>query len=335
MIPKRTNVKKILNEHSKWIFSSGRFGKLADIKSWKLDRFNLENEDLPFAKLHFVSLKSAKLSGINFRQADLLQGIFVGAYLDDADLARANLSGGDFSFSNCMGANFTDATLEGVNFEGADLSETNFARATLRCANFKGANLSASEMIDADIEGANFQGANLEGTNFEGVDLFKADFDEIYLRDIIPIINLSKIDHKDANFTDFMQDATNSPEIELNNHLIEKTGINQKPSIKSSKEDLIVDLDVFKPDVIEEAILDLIENLKSNIQFDLIKAICKQQNLLDTIDKFDFKNGDIVTHDDQVAFKLDYNISYNLSLLLDRKGKLINVYRSIANQIEK
>ena len=336
MIPKRNNLKKILNEHSRWVLSLGKAGKLADFKNLKFDKFNLENKDLPFAKLQFISLRGANLSGINFRQADLLRGSFVSAYLDDADLASANLSGGDFSFSKCTGANFSDANLEGANFEGANLNEANFKKASLRCANFKGANLLSAEMIDADIEGANFIGANLEGTNFEGAELFKADFDETYLRGLnIENINLPEAEHGDANFSDSIQNETKSPEIELKTHTFDKATQNRRPSIKSSKEDLFVDLDAIKPAMIEEAIVDLIEKLKSNIQIDQVKAICAHKHFIESIDKIDFKNGDIVAHDGEVAFKLDFNITYNLSLLLDREGKLINVFRSIAKQIEK
>jgi uncharacterized protein YjbI with pentapeptide repeats len=332
MIPKRDYLKKILAEHSRWVFSLGKDGKLADVKNWKLDKSNLENEELPFAKLQFVSLKSANLSGINFRQADLLKGCFVGAYLDDADLAGANLSGGDLSFSKCMGANFADANLEGANLEGADLSETNFAKAILRCANFKGANLLSAEMVDANIEGANFQGAKLEGTNFEGANLFKANFDETYLRDLdVENLNLAEADHKVVNFSDSAQSETRSPEIELKTHHLDKTILNRN---KSSMENLSAELNAVKPAIIEEAINGMIEKVKSNIKFDQLKAICKHQHFMESIVKIDFNKGDLVTHNDQVAFKLDFNITYNLSLVVDRKGNFINVFRSI-KQIEK
>lgn len=311
MIPKRDDLKKILNEHSKWIFSSGKAGKLADIKNWKLDKFNLENEDLPFAKLQFVSLRGANLSGINFRQADLLKGCFLGAYLNDADLTGANLTGGDFSFSKCERANFANANLEGAIFEGADLSEANFTKANLRCANFKEATLSSAAIVDANIEDANFQGANLEDTSFEGTDLDKANLGETYLRNPnIESINLQEVDHEDANFSDPIRNETKSREIGLD-------------TIKSSKEDLFMDENAVNPEVIEGAILGLIEKVKSNIQFDQLKMIFKHQNFIDQIRKIDLKNGDIVTHKGQLAFKLDCNISYNLSLLLDRNGKLI------------
>jgi hypothetical protein len=111
---------------------------------------------------------------------------------------------------------------------------------------------------------------------------------------------------------------------DFKNWKIDKITLNRRSSIKSPKEDLFVDLDAVKPDTIEKALSDLIEKVKSNVQLDHVKAICGHHHFLEKIDKIDFQHGDIVTHNGQVAFKLDFKISYNLSLLIDREGKLIN-----------
>jgi uncharacterized protein YjbI with pentapeptide repeats len=191
-------------------------------------------------------------------------------------------------------------------------------------------------MIDANLEDANFEGADLKGVNFGGANLDKANFAETDLKgDNVENTNLPETGHEDTNFSDSIQNETKSPEIGLKTHTFDKATQNRRPSIKSSKEDLFVDLDAIKPAMIEEAIVDLIEKLKSNIQIDQVKAICAHKHFIESIDKIDFKNGDIVAHDGKVAFKLDFKISYNLSILLDREGKLINVFRSIAKQIEK
>jgi len=84
-----------------------------------------------------------------------------------------------------------------------------------------------------------------------------------------------------------------------------------------------MDSNSVNPNMINEAVIDLIKKVKSSIHINHVKARCKQQPDIEKIAKVDFVNGDIVTHNDQVAFKLDYKISYKLSLLLDRKGNLI------------
>ena len=73
---------------------------------------------------------------------------------------------------------------------------------------------------------------------------------------------------------------------------------------------------------------------KSNIKFDDIKRLCAHHHFIEKMDKIDFQHGDIVTHDRKVAFKLDFKITYNLSLLVDREGKMINVFRSTVNLID-
>lgn len=332
MTSNRDKLKKILNDHSNWILSLGKTGKLANFNSWNLDKVNLKMANLPFAKLHLTSLKNANLTGVNFRQAELAKVNLINSNLEGADFEGANLSNGDLSFTKCMGANFTDANLEGANLEGANLYNTNFTRAILRGASLKGADLSSSEMVDANIEGADFKGAKIEATNFEGANLGNANFEETHLKVYNIKEYLPQGKFKDNHISNPQRNEAKSPESEINNHKSDKVTSNRTLKIKSAEEDSFVDLNAINPGMIEEAIIDLIEKVKSNIQFDQVQAICKHQHVIDKIDKIDFKHGDIVTHDGEVAIKLDFKISYNLSLLLDRQGKLINIHRSIAKK---
>lgn len=320
------NLIKMLNAHSSWILSLGKTGSLADFKRWNLDESNLEMANLPFAKLHFASLKNANLSGINFRQAELLKVRLMHANLDGADFEGADLSKSDLSFAKCTGANFTDSNLEGANFEGANLYKTNFTRAILRGASFKGADLSFVEMVDANIEGANFKGAKIEAANFEGANLDKANFEETNLK----IYNIKEYlpgaDLKNTGISDPLPNEKTSPQAVLRKGKSEGTSLNRSSNIKSVKEDLFVDSNskAINPDMIDKAVIDLVDKVKSNIQSDLVKAICKHKHGIEKIDKIDFEHGDLVTHNDRVAFKMDFKITCNLSLLIDRKGNILS-----------
>lgn len=148
----------------------------------------------------------------------------------------------------------------------------------------------------------------------------------------LPFAKLHLVSLKDAKFK---KANLSSPEIQLNKNEFNKTDPYRRSDIKSSKENLFVDLDAVKPDTIEAAINDLIEKVKSNVQLDQVKKLCGHHHFIEKIDKIDFQNGDIVTHDGEVAFKLDFKISYNLSLMIDRDGKLINVFRSVAGLIDQ
>ena len=336
MKPKENDLKKILNDHSNWILSHGKMGRLADFTNRNLDKVHLEMANLPFAKLHNTSLRSANLAGVNFRQAELLNVNLIDSDLDNANCEGANLSNSDLSFSNCIRANFADANLEGANFEGADLSETNFARAMLRDANFKNADLSETKFMGAILRDANFEGidfgdtvldkANFEDADLEGTVLDEANFEETNLKDFNGDNSyLLEDDFSAGNFFDQELNEITSYEADSNNHNFDKTTKKQRSSINSLKEDLFVDSNSVDPGMIEKAFIDLIEKIKSNIHLDQLKAICKQQHGIEKIDKIEFEQGDIIPHDGQVACRLDFkiSISYNLSLLLDRKGKLI------------
>lgn len=261
----------------------------------------------------------------------LLKNSLIDSHLVGADLEGVDLSDCDLSFLICIGANFANSDLEGANFSGTNLEGANFASA----------NLAFAELIDAKIRGANFESADLEGVNFEGTDAEGANFEDTKLeanyilkshfhathsKDLNVVnSNLSKTNHEDYIFSDPILNATksSSSEEELDDHNFNKTTMRQRAGIKKAEEESFVDLSAVNPNMIEEAIVYLIDKIKSNVQIDRIQSLCKHQNFGDRIDKIDFKNGDIVTHKNQIAFKLDCNISYNLSLLIDRNGKLI------------
>jgi uncharacterized protein YjbI with pentapeptide repeats len=307
--------KRMLNDHKTWILSWGEKGKLADFNDWNLDNANLQLVDLSMAKFHYTSLKNANLSGIIFFKAEIYY----------TNLKGANISNGDLGYSHCEGSNFADANLEGANFEGANLRKTNFTGANLQWARFKGADLSFSQIVDANLENADFRGANLEKAKFEGVSINETSFEKIYpINEKSPEHNL-----KDNLISSPILNETKSHKSGIKNQKSEKTTSNINSEIKSEKEQSLMDLNAIKPDIIEKSIGALIDKVKSNIQFGQIKALCKDQHGLEKIDKIDIKQGDIVIHDGELAFKFDCRISHNLSLLLDRKGKLININRSI------
>jgi hypothetical protein len=76
--------------------------------------------------------------------------------------------------------------------------------------------------------------------------------------------------------------------------------------------------------VVEEAKRELVEKLKSNIDLDQVKAICKEQLGIEMIEAVDFKHGDIVSNNDQVAYRLDFDIRFSMSMLIDSEGNCIS-----------
>jgi hypothetical protein len=88
----------------------------------------------------------------------------------------------------------------------------------------------------------------------------------------------------------------------------------------SSKEDLFMSRVTITAQVVEAAKRELIEKLKSNIDLDQVKAICRQQYGIEKIEGIDIKNGDIVSHNNQVAYRLDFDVHFSMPMLIDGEG---------------
>ena len=305
---------KILLEHSIWVLSKRRSGKLADLKDSGLDGANLEMANLPFAEMQSASLKGAYLQGANFRKANLMQAKLSGAKLDGADFEGANLSGADLRFTVCAGTNFSDANLKDSNFVGAKLENVNFNGADLRGANFKNAKLSFVDMREANLDNANFEGTNLNEANFEGVYLKGVNFEK----------TIYQIEAFDGPiFSDQIINGQQLPETGFTDHDFNNLISKSRVPVKTKKEKSSVDSIAINQDMIEAAFRELIDKVKLNIKDDQVRAIYKERYGIDNIDRIDFEQGDIVTHEDQVSIRLNFKISHTVSLLIDRKGNCI------------
>ena len=130
------DLNRILEDHSKWIKSSGNDGIQAN-------------------------LAMADLSGVNLRGANLRGANLVGADLSGADLAMANLSAANLRWANLIGADLIVANLHETILRGANLVGADLCGADLRDAILNVANLSKADLYGADLYGANLIGANI------------------------------------------------------------------------------------------------------------------------------------------------------------------------------
>jgi hypothetical protein len=53
---------------------------------------------------------------------------------------------------------------------------------------------------------------------------------------------------------------------------------------------------------------------------------------LDIDDDVEYRNGDIVVYNNQIAYKLEFDIKVNLSILLDREGNYISLSTSLDSE---
>ena len=81
----------------------------------------------------------------------------------------------------------------------------------------------------------------------------------------------------------------------------------------------------FGEHVISDSIRELIEKIKSNIDLEQVRAVCKEQHGIDTKKVMEGKKGDIVSHRNNKKFKLDFDIRFVLPVMIDRRGDCISV----------
>ena len=73
---------------------------------------------------------------------------------------------------------------------------------------------------------------------------------------------------------------------------------------------------------IEEAKHEVIKQLKSKINQTCLEAVCREQYGIETIEGYECKTGDIVIDNEQVAFKLNFEVRFPISLLINNGGDI-------------
>lgn len=82
------------------------------------------------------------------------------------------------------------------------------------------------------------------------------------------------------------------------------------------------------PQVIQNGEQDLITSVQKDLDLEAVKDLLKERLSASALSP---KGGQIVVHDNDVAFRLDYEINLNGSLLFDRDGNLIDDNQSAAS----
>ena len=75
------------------------------------------------------------------------------------------------------------------------------------------------------------------------------------------------------------------------------------------------------PQVIEDGEKDLIEAVREDLDLDAVRQILKERMAVSALSS---KGGQIVVHNNKIAFRLDFDINLSGSLLFDREGNYID-----------
>jgi uncharacterized protein YjbI with pentapeptide repeats len=191
-----------------------------------LERADLRDGVFAHATLENARLCRADAEGINFEGTNLRR-----ADLSCANLCEAYMAGANLERANLQKANLEGANLEGANLQFADLRHANLGGATLERANLTGALLSYAQIDFANLGRALLTEAQLNNTSMSqaylgGVDLAKANLRQVKLVEA----NLEDADLTGANlmeavFTDSLSEGVDFTDACLRGATFENTSL--------------------------------------------------------------------------------------------------------------
>ena len=81
-------------------------------------------------------------------------------------------------------------------------------------------------------------------------------------------------------------------------------------------------------DIIKSGERELIDTIISDLDWDSIEKVVKERHKLSIQDDVEYQQGDIVVYNNQVAYKLDFEVKMTLSVVFDRNGNYLSIATS-------
>ncbi len=81
-------------------------------------------------------------------------------------------------------------------------------------------------------------------------------------------------------------------------------------------------------EVIKNSEAELIDAITGDLDWQAIETILKEKHKLGLQDEVEYREGDLVIHDNQIAYKLDFDVKVTLSVLFDRQGNCLKLSTS-------
>ena len=82
---------------------------------------------------------------------------------------------------------------------------------------------------------------------------------------------------------------------------------------------------ILSPGIITKEEDVFITSIKSTFNSNNIEKVFKDQYNLSSISRADFKEGDIVVYNEQIAFKLGFEVKVSFAILMDRSGNFLGI----------
>ena len=78
-------------------------------------------------------------------------------------------------------------------------------------------------------------------------------------------------------------------------------------------------------DNIRDCEQDLIDTITGDLNWDIIEKILREKHHLELQEDIEYRRGDIVVYNNQIAYKIDFDVKVGVSVVFGRNGECLDV----------
>jgi hypothetical protein len=87
----------------------------------------------------------------------------------------------------------------------------------------------------------------------------------------------------------------------------------------------VTQVKITNSEIIKNGERELIDTITGDLDWHTIEQVVRERHKLTIQDDIEYKQGDLIVHDNQVAYRLDFDIKVTLSVIFDRNGNCLSL----------
>jgi hypothetical protein len=89
------------------------------------------------------------------------------------------------------------------------------------------------------------------------------------------------------------------------------------------------------PETIQESEKEFIDTINAELDWDTIETLLLEKHQFAIQDEIDYKEGNLIVHNNQIAYKFDFEIKVPLSVIFNRQGECLEISTSRDDEEEE
>lgn len=77
--------------------------------------------------------------------------------------------------------------------------------------------------------------------------------------------------------------------------------------------------------VIKDSEQEFIDTITGDLDWDMIERVLKERHQFELQDDIEYRSGDIVVYNNQIAYKINFGVNVTVSVLFDRNGECLAI----------